>query len=121
MKRIIYIFITLMIAFSLVCPVVAYASETEEGGTMPPSEETVTTTEGEETLPEETPEQVPEAPEEEAEVNFFTRLYEAYLNNKSELFTLLGSGVLFVLSMILKKDLGAVAKKKDVYQESLAG
>lgn len=127
MKRIIYIFIALMIIFSFVVPMVSFASETEEGGTTPPLDESVTeettgeeigdeTPSAEETTPDEIVpeppvEQTPEIPEEETEVNFFTRLYEAYLNNKGELFTLLGSGALFVLSMILKKDLGTVAKK----------
>jgi hypothetical protein len=42
--------------------------------------------------------------------NIFTRLYEAFINNKSEIFTLGGSGILFVLSMLLKKDLGTSSK-----------
>lgn len=115
MKRVIYIIFTLIVAFSLFGSVVSFAEEAIEGGEMPPSGEEV---------PEEVPEEAPEAePEVEPEVeptpevepekepDIFTRLYEAFMGNKTELFTLLGSGVLFVLSMILKKDLGASSAK----------
>ena len=131
MKRIIYIIFTLIVAFSLFGSVVSFAEEAIEGGEMPPSVEEVP-----EEVPEETPEAEPEVvpevepevePETEPEVepeveltpevepekepDIFTRLYEAFMGNKTELFTLLGSGVLFVLSMILKKDLGASSAK----------
>lgn len=123
MKRIIYIIFTLIVAFSLFGSVVSFAEEVIEGGEMPPSVEEVPE-EAPEEIPEETheevveeepeaePEVIPEVvPEEEPDVDFFTRLYEAFVSNKSEVFTLLGSGVLFVLSMILKKDLGASSAK----------
>ena len=127
MKRIIYIIFTLIVAFSLFGSVVSFAEEVIEGGEMPPSVEEVPE-EAPEEIPEEVPEETPEevveeepeaepevipevVPEEEPDVDFFTRLYEAFVSNKSEVFTLLGSGVLFVLSMILKKDLGASSAK----------
>lgn len=131
MKRVIYIIFTLIVAFSLFGSVVSFAEEAIEGGEMPPSGEEVP-----EEVPEEAPEAEPEVvpevepevePETEPEVepeveptpevdseekpDIFTRLYEAFMGNKTELFTLLGSGVLFVLSMILKKDLGASSAK----------
>ena len=95
MKRIIYIFITLIITLSFVLPVVAYASEHTEEGEIPSSVEEV-------------PEQNPENTE---DINIFTRLYEAFVGNRTEVFSLLGSGVLLVLSIILKKDLGAVSNR----------
>lgn len=119
MKRIIYIIVTLIVAFSLFGSVVSFADEIIEGGETPPSVEEVPeeTPEAEpEVVPEVEPEVDPEVdptpevdPEEEPDI--FTRLYEAFMGNKTELFTLLGSGVLFVLSMILKKDLGASSAK----------
>lgn len=92
MKRIIYILLTLVITLSLALPVVAYASEPTEEGETPSSSEVI-------------------MPDETVDVDVFTRLYEAFIGNKTDVFTLLGSGVLLVLSIILKKDLGAVATK----------
>lgn len=56
-----------------------------------------------------------EEPTEEAietsEATIFTRLYEAYLGNKSEVFTVCGSALLFVLGIVFKKSLTAFAKQ----------
>lgn len=92
MKKNIYILLTLVITLSLALPVVAYASEPTEEGETPSSSEVI-------------------MPDETVDVDVFTRLYEAFIGNKTDVFTLLGSGVLLVLSIILKKDLGAVATK----------
>ena len=92
MKRIIYILLTLVITLSLALPVVAYASEPAEEGEPPSSSEVI-------------------MPDETVDVDVFTRLYEAFIGNKTEVFSLLGSGILLVLSIILKKDLGAVSNK----------
>lgn len=88
MKRIIYFLLVFAVLVSFLCNVVAFASEVEETPT-----ETV---------------EVPETPVEEPDL--FTRLYEAFADNKSDVFTLGGSAVLFVLSIILKKDLGNTSK-----------
>lgn len=56
-----------------------------------------------------------EEPTEEAietsEATIFTRLYEAYNGNKSEVFTVCGSALLFVLGMFFKKSSTASAKQ----------
>ena len=86
MKRILYILLVLTVAFSILGSTVAYASGAAE-------------------------EVESEAPETDAkEVNLFTRLYEAFVDNKTDIFTLGGSAVLFVISLLLKKDVGATSK-----------
>jgi hypothetical protein len=100
MKRILYFITVLTLIAMLFCPIVVSAEElTEE-----PTEEVVTET-PEEVVPEEV---VPEVTEEEP--NIFTRLYEAFLGNKTDIYTIGGSLVLLVLSLILRKDLGNSSK-----------
>lgn len=84
MKRIIYILVAFALMFALV-GTTAFAEE--------PSEEAVETeaAEGKETV--------------------FTRLYEAYIDNKGEVFTVGGSALLFILGMLFKKSSTASAKQ----------
>lgn len=84
MKRIICIFFAFVLMFTLV-GVSAFAEE--------PVDEAIVT--------EET----------ESNETIFTRLYEAYLGNKSEVFTVGGSALLFVLGMFFKKSSTASAKQ----------
>ena len=104
MKRIIYIMTLFMLCFMLMCPLSISA---EEGVEAP--DETLETGEsvGVDTDVDSVTNETTEAPE---NANLFTRLYEAFTNNRSEIFTLGGSGILFVLSMLLKKDFGTSSK-----------
>lgn len=115
MKRIIYILTIFVLCILMITPLAVSA---EEGTTVP--EETldiIETEENTETVQEEIPtETVTEetnaeiAPEETETTNIFTRLYEAFTSNRNDIFTLGGSGILLVLSIILKKDLGTSSK-----------
>ena len=60
---------------------------------------------------EEPIEEVAVTEETESNETIFTRLYEAYLGNKSEVFTVCGSALLFVLGMFFKKSSTASAKQ----------
>lgn len=105
MKRILYFITVLTLIAMLFCPIVVSAEElTEEPIEEAVTEEVVTET-PEEVVPEEV---VPEVTEEEP--NIFTRLYEAFLGNKTDIYTIGGSLVLLVLSLILRKDLGNSSK-----------
>ena len=115
MKRRIYI----LTIFVLCILMIANLSVSAEEGTTVPEEtlDIIETEENTETVPEEIPtETVTEdtnaeiAPEETETTNIFTRLYEAFTSNRNDIFTLGGSGILLVLSIILKKDLGASSK-----------
>ena len=99
MKRFIYILWAFILMFALVGATVSNAEEL--------------TDEVEETVEVAPPtDEVVEAPvvEDEHET-VFTRLYEWFTSAKSDVYTLGGSAALFVLSIILKKDMGASAKK----------
>lgn len=97
MKRILYFILVFMLSIMLIGSTVAFAEETVD--------ETVAT---DETVVEDV---ASEATKSEADPTFFTRLYEAFTTNKSDIFTLGGSAVLFVLSLILRKDFGSSSKK----------
>lgn len=84
MKRFIYILLAFALMFSLL-GTTAFAEE--------PTDEVVVIEETESTE------------------TIFTRLYEAYLGNKSEVFTVCGSALLFVLGMFFKKSSTASAKQ----------
>lgn len=86
MKRILYFLLVFTVAISIFGSTVAFAEEIIEGTDAP---STVTESE---------------------DVDFFTRIYEAFKEHKSDIFTLASSSVLFVISMILKKDLGTTLK-----------
>ena len=86
MKRLLYFLLVFTVAFAILASTVAFAEEVVEGADVPS-----TATEG-------------------GNVTFFDRMYEAFTTNKTDVFTLGGSAVLFVISMILKKDLGATSK-----------
>lgn len=86
MKKILYFLLVFTVAFAILGSTIAFAEEVIEGAEAP-SSETVAD-----------------------EVNLFTRLYEAFQDNKTDIFTLGGSAILFVISIILKKDLGATSK-----------
>ena len=98
MKRIVYFIMIFAACVMLVCPLSISAEEIDNAPVfeveMP---EGATVTESAEA-------------EEEAKPNIFTRLYEAFCDNKTEVFTLGGSSILLVLSLILRKDLGASSK-----------
>jgi hypothetical protein len=92
MKKILYLLLAVILAICLVLPTNAYASENEEAEgavNYAPSEA---------------------QPVETEEPDIFTRLYEAFCENKSDIFTIGGSAALFVLSILLKKDLGSTSK-----------
>lgn len=96
MKRIVY-FIMIFAAFlMLVCPLTISAEEvaTEAAFEVEIPEDTVAT----------------EPVEEEAEPNIFTRLYEAFCDNKGEVFTLGGSSILLLFGFLLKKQFGTSSK-----------
>jgi methyl-accepting chemotaxis protein len=84
MKRLLYFLLAFTVAFAILGSTVAFAEEVVESADVPSTESD--------------------------DVNFFTRLYEAFTENKTDIFTLGGSAVLFVISMILKKDLGATSR-----------
>jgi hypothetical protein len=92
MKKILYIMISVMLVFVLACPIVSSAEGELTEEVVPEAEisETVET-------------------EAETEPNIFTRLYEAVTENKTDIFTILSGGILFGLSLILKKDVKSVA------------
>jgi hypothetical protein len=92
MKKILYIMISVMLVFVLACPIVSSAE-----GELP-----------EEVVPEAEISEMVET-EAETEPNIFTRLYEAVTENKTDIFTILSGGILFALSLILKKDVKSVA------------
>lgn len=96
MKRIVYFIMIFAACLMLICPMTISAEEVETDEAF--------VIENSENVP------VSEPAEEEAEPNIFTRLYEAFYNNRGEVFTLGGSAALLVLSLILKKDLGASSK-----------
>ena len=100
MKRIIYILWAFILMFALIGAVVSSAEELPE----------VAEDEAVEVISP-TDEVVIEPSEEEEHETVFTRLYEWFTESKTDVFTLGGSAVLFVLSLILKKDMGATAKK----------
>ena len=111
MKRIIYIITVFSLFLMLACPLSISAEEIDTaqiGDTSDPVEETVSdAVEAEETTT------VPAdkiTDEEDTNTNIFTRLYEAFCDNKSEVFTLGGSSILLILSIILKKELGSSSK-----------
>ena len=118
MKRIIYILTVFTLCFLMISPLAISAEE----GTTNPSDEIIETEETSEEVLENDSETAIEGTEVEITTdetentedtktaNIFTRLYEAFINNKGEIFTLGGSGILFVLSMLLKKDLGTSSK-----------
>ena len=105
MKRILYFITVLTLIAMLFCPIVVSAEELTEEPTEEVVTEEVVTETPEEVVPEEV---VPEVTEEEP--NIFTRLYEAFLGNKTDIYTIGGSLVLLVLSLILRKDLGNSSK-----------
>lgn len=86
MKRIIYFLLVFTVAVAIFGSTIAFAEEVIEGAEAPSSEAV------------------------SDEVNLFTRLYEAFVDNKTDIFTLGGSAVLFVISLLLKKDVGATSK-----------
>ena len=86
MKKIVY-FLILTLCFSMIFSVAVSAEEAQTGDT--PAAEVVDT---------------------ESEVTFFARIYEAFINNKTDVYTIAGSVALFVLSIILKKDLGTSSR-----------
>ena len=104
MKRIIYFVAVLTFIFAFTCSMVAFADEVE---TVPEA-----TTETTESSPETTPpvESVTEAPE-APKPTIFTRLYEAFTSNKTEVFTLGSGAVLFILGLLSRKDAGVTARK----------
>lgn len=109
MKRIIYIIAMLTMCIMLMCPITTSAEELDVS--VPAPDEI---TSGEVTLDEGVDAIVGELTvieEEEEKHNIFTRLYEAFCDNKTEVFTLGGSTILLILSIILKKDLGSSSKK----------
>lgn len=86
MKKILY-FIILTLCFSMIFSVAVSAEEAQTEDT--PAAEVVDT---------------------ESEATFFARIYEAFINNKTDVYTIAGSVALFVLSIILKKDLGSSSR-----------
>ena len=96
MKRIFYSLMMLVVIFSIVGSTVAFAEETVIEGTTSESDSVS--------------ENVDTATEVEADPTIFTRLYEAFTTNKTDVFTLGGSAVLLVISLILRKDLGSSSK-----------
>lgn len=99
MKRIVYIITVFTLLMMFICPLSISAEELDA--------EQITEVE----LPaEEVVSSEAETEAEESDVNIFTRLYEAFSNNRSEVFTLGGSTILLVLSIILKKELGTSSK-----------
>lgn len=89
MKKLFIFILIITFAFSLGCHVV-HASELTE---VP--EEKVTT---------------PKHDADDEKATLFTRLYEAFAENKTDVFTVGGSTILFILSIILKRDLGYTSK-----------
>lgn len=92
MKKIFYTLLVFLLIFTCVGSTVSFAEEAaedtviiEDDAVKPPSEP-------------------------EAEPNIFTRLYEAFTSNKTDIFTIGGSAILLVLSLILRKDVGATSK-----------
>lgn len=83
MKRILYFIAVLVMVACLACPTIVYATEADGATATAPESETP---------------------------DIFTRLYEAFSQNKSDIFTLGGSAALLILSIILKKDLGSTSK-----------
>ena len=96
MKRIVYFLLIFTLIFTLIGTVVASAEEVVEDVQTEVVPDTTTET---------------EVAEEEEKATLFTRLYEAFVNNKTDVFTLSGSGILLIISLILKKDLGSSSKK----------
>lgn len=92
MKKILYIMISVMLVFVLACPIVSSAEGDLPEEVVPEAEISVTV-----------------ETEAETEPNIFTRLYEAVTDNKTDIFTILSGGILFALSLILKKDVKSVA------------
>lgn len=110
MKRIVYIVTVFIICLMLLCPMAAYAEEAAiETELTDTNVEVLPTPEGQ--FPAPPTEEETSAEEKEESPNLFTRLYEAFMGSKTDIFTLLGSGVLLVLSLILKKDMGASSKE----------
>jgi hypothetical protein len=91
MKRIIYYLLVFVTLFALVGSVVALADEGEAEitETTETTEETVTETE---------------------ETNIFTRLYEAFQENKTNVFTIASGAILFIFSFIFRKDVTVSSK-----------
>lgn len=91
MKRIIYYLLVFVTLFALVGSVVALADEgeTEIIETTEATEETVTETE---------------------EANIFTRLYEAFEDNRTDVFTIASGIILFAFSFIFRKDVSVSSK-----------
>lgn len=91
MKRIIYYLLVFVTLFALVGSVVALADEGEAEitETTEATEETVTETE---------------------EANIFTRLYEAFQENKTNVFTIASGAILFIFSLIFRKDVTVSSK-----------
>ena len=99
MKRILYFMLVFILAITLLGSTVAFAEEI--------AEDTATT---DETTVDNAGVEIPETEKEVADPTFFTRLYEAFTSNKTDIFTLGGSAALFVLSLILRKDFGSASK-----------
>ena len=91
MKRIIYYLLVFVTLFALVGSVVALADEgeTEIAETTEATEETVTETE---------------------EANIFTRLYEAFEDNRTDVFTIASGIILFAFSFVFRKDVSVSSK-----------
>lgn len=91
MKRIIYYLLVFVTLFALVGSVVALADEgeTEITETTEATEETVTETE---------------------EANIFTRLYEAFEDNRTDVFTIASGIILFAFSFVFRKDVSVSSK-----------
>ena len=87
MKRIFYILLAFAVCFCLFGSTVALAAEATEA-----------------------PEEVTSEAEEDSDANFFSRMYEAFVDNKTDIFTVSGSLLLFGISMLLKKDVGSTSK-----------
>ncbi len=93
MKRIIYALLIFILAFTFVGSTLAFAEEVETDVTEDALASLETTGEAAE------------------EHTIFTRLYEAFTDNKTDVFTISGSSILLVISLILRKDLGSSSKK----------
>lgn len=88
MKKVFYILLICVFMIALLCPVTVSAEDT----------------------PNTSSEAVEAAPEGEENPTIFSRIYEAFTDNKSDIYTIAGSIGLLIVSLILKKDVGASSK-----------
>ena len=122
MKRIIYIIavLSMILVFAFPLSISAEEIDTEQPSDAIITEDVAANEEilsGEDVIEE----IVLEAVEEEPEHNIFTRLYEAFCEYKTEVFTLGSGGILLILSIIIKKSLNgglaSVLAKSDLSRE----